>query len=765
MKPQDIRFRLGAAFGLLVMVLVCVAWQGVSHLSRLHQQMHSIVNDKLVKLQLAVEARYHTALNNRITTQVFLLEDREEINRLLAFREQNSNRITELYRSIKEKLSSPKEKQLFAVIETTRAAYVGSYKQVLAKLLEERKPREAHDIMVKSTLPLLTAYSAASTDFVRHEDDEMNRVARQADADFGAAQRQFLYWVILASLITAAIAVFSTSRVAREMNNRLRAEQSLQQAHDRLEQRVQERTKELSEEIVERKLTEQALRDSEEKLRVLSAGAQDAILMMDHEGMVTFWNAAAERLFGYSPAEVFGRSLHKLIVPPRFLSAHRESFPRWRETGEGEFIGKTLEMAARRKDGSEFPMELSLSSVRVGGHWAAIGIIRDTTERKRAAEAMARSEAKYRTLFESSCDAIMMFFPPDWKFASANGATLAMFKVRNESELTSMGPWDVSPERQPDGESSMDKARRMLDKAMEQGSLFFEWDHRRLDGEVFPATVLFTRMELDGKTGLQATIRDVTEHRRAEEKQRELELRLHEQQKMAAIGTLAGGVGHEINNPIFGIINYAQLIQDRLPTDSPLQKFAIAIGREGNRVARIVQQLIEFAEQKTEPHTPAYMADIVNAVLLRVASAFQGDQIAVRVDVPNDLPAIPCSDRQIQQVLMNLLTNAQEALNAKYPGTDTDKIVAINAREVGKDGKRWLRVTVEDHGVGVPPEIAQQVFDPFFTSKDRSQHSGSGLSMSAAIIRNHGGRLAVESEPGRYTRFYFDLPTPESKTT
>ncbi|MFA5191350.1 MAG: PAS domain S-box protein [Verrucomicrobiia bacterium] len=765
MKPRDIRFRLGAAFGLLVAVLVCVGWQGVSQLSRLHQQMQSIVEDKWAKVQLAAEARYHTALNNRITMQVFLLEDREEINRLLTLRVQNSNRITALYRAIERKLNSEKEKQLLAAVETARTPYVESYKQALTKLLDERKRDEAHAIMVQTTLPRLVAYFAASTDFVQHENNEMNRVARLADRDFAAAQQQFLIWVILASLITLAIAVFSTSRVTRETSHRMEAEQSLQQAHDQLEQRVRERTAELSKEIAERKLVEDALRESEERFRGLSAGAQDAILMIDHEGKTTFWNAAAKRLLGYSSAEVLGQNLHNLIAPARFLSAHRKAFPKWCETGEGGAIGKTLELAARRKDGSEFPMELSLSGVRVGRYWAAIGIIRDITERKKVAETMAKSEAKYRVLFESSRDAIMTTFPPDWKFTSANAATIALFRAKDEKEFISLGPWDLSPERQPDGELSKDKAKRMLGTAMEQGSHFFEWDHQRLDGEVFPATVLLTRVELDGKTGLQATIRDVTELKRSEEKQRQLELRLHEQQKMAAIGTLAGGVGHEINNPIFGIMNYAQLIQDKLPTDSPLQKFAAAIGRESNRVARIVQQLIGLAQPKAETHGPARMADIVNAVLPLVASSFRNDQITIQVDVPKNLPEVSCSEQQIQQVLMSLLTNAHEALNARYPGADANKVVAINARQVEKEGAKWLRVTVEDHGIGIPPEIAQQVFDPFFTSKDRSKHSGSGLSMSAAVIRDHGGHLAVESQPERCTRFYFDLPTPEPKTT
>ena len=138
-------------------------------------------------------------------------------------------------------------------------------------------------------------------------------------------------------------------------------------------------------------------------------------------------------------------------------------------------------------------------------------------ERKNAEGSLKVSEKKYRTLFESSRDAIMMLAPPNWVFTTGNRATIEMFKAKDEKEFTSKGPWEISPEYQPDGQLSSEKAGKMIKKAMKNGSHFFEWIHKRFDGEDFPATVLLTRIELKGKKLLQATVRDITEQKKAEE--------------------------------------------------------------------------------------------------------------------------------------------------------------------------------------------------------------------------------------------------------
>ncbi|MFA7008964.1 MAG: PAS domain S-box protein [Elusimicrobiales bacterium] len=151
------------------------------------------------------------------------------------------------------------------------------------------------------------------------------------------------------------------------------------------------------------------------------------------------------------------------------------------------------------------------------------GLLWDITEYDRLTKELLESETKYRTLFDSSQDALMTLFPPEWRFEACNAATLRLFGAKDEAQFTSVGPWVVSPERQPDGEASSVKAKRMIEAAMEKGAHFFEWTHKKIGGAAFPATVLLSRIKLGGKTGLQATVRDTSELKKTEAALRESE--------------------------------------------------------------------------------------------------------------------------------------------------------------------------------------------------------------------------------------------------
>ncbi|HNW44675.1 MAG TPA: PAS domain S-box protein [Elusimicrobiales bacterium] len=295
------------------------------------------------------------------------------------------------------------------------------------------------------------------------------------------------------------------------------------------------------EDITERKLTESRLRDQEASFRAITGAAQDAILMMNNDGMLSFWNQAAERILGWSPQEAVGRDLHELIAPERFLAAHRKAFEHFRGTGQGAAVGKTLELAARRKDGREIPVELSLSTVEIKGKWCAIGILRDISRRKNAEKALTGSETKFRSLYNGSRDALMTLAPPAWNFTSGNPATLDLFGAASEEEFETLTPGDLSPERQPDGRPSAVRAREMIEKALREGSCFFEWTHKRLNGREFPATVLLTRIELDGKALLQATVRDISALKRAEELRRSSRERLDMTLRSANMGVWSFG--------------------------------------------------------------------------------------------------------------------------------------------------------------------------------------------------------------------------------
>ena len=245
---------------------------------------------------------------------------------------------------------------------------------------------------------------------------------------------------------------------------------------------------------------------------------------------------------------------------------------------------------------------------------------------------------------------------------------------------------------------------------------------------------------------------------------KQAEASLRQAQKLESIGTLAGGVAHEINNPINGIMNYAQLISDRLGDEDPLREFAEGIIHETERVAEIVRNLLQFSRQDKQSHSPARMNDIVEQTVSLIRTIIRRDQITLKVDVPEDLPEIECRSQQIQQVLMNLLINARDALNERYPEYDADKVMTVTVRLFDREGQPWLRTTVEDHGGGIPEAIRERVFDPFFTTKDRATGTGLGLSISHGIVQDHQGELSFESEQGHYTCFHLDLPVDNGWT-
>jgi PAS domain S-box-containing protein len=366
----------------------------------------------------------------------------------------------------------------------------------------------------------------------------------------------------------------------------------------------------------------------------------------------------------------------------------------------------------------------------------------------------AAAEAKYRILFESSRDAVMTLEPPSWKFTSGNPAIVTLFRAANEADFTAHELWSLSPERQPDGSSSAAKARDMIETALRDGSHSFEWTHSRIDGETFPASVLLTRMEIDGKISLQATVRDISGQKQAE-------ACLRQQQKLASIGTLARGMAHAINNPLNGIANYAELIKDKAADQAPLVLYANEILTESRRVALMTHSLLSFTDQADRsPAAPTAWSDILSSVLPTATAAARMRGIALSCDIPANLPTVPCRPGQIGPVLLALLTNALEALEGEKAGPDEPGKVSLTARE---RSPRKVRLTVEDNGPDLPEAIWERVFDPFFTTKDRTCHTGLGLWTSRTTIHNHGGELSMESVTGKGTRFHIDLPTADAE--
>jgi len=271
-------------------------------------------------------------------------------------------------------------------------------------------------------------------------------------------------------------------------------------------------------------------------------------------------------------------------------------------------------------------------------------------------------------------------------------------------------------------------------------------------------TLVLTENLLENLSFFVCTIEDITENKALIEKNLNLEAYLRNQQKLEAIGTLAGGVAHEINNPLNGIMNYAQLIQDYANSAEDVIGYSGEILNETERIATIVKNLLQFSRNDRRHHSYSKIEDIINSTSSLIKTIMQHDQISFTVEISKNIPKLKCRNQQIQQVIMNLLTNARDSLNEKYKGYHEDKILRVNCMHFIKGPHNWIRITVEDHGNGIDNNIQTQIFDPFFTTKTRDEGTGLGLSISYGIVKDHHGELTYESEKGKYTRFFLDLP-------
>ena len=504
----------------------------------------------------------------------------------------------------------------------------------------------------------------------------------------------------------------------------------------------------------------------------------EAILITDRVGIITWVNAAFTLMTGYAPADIVGQ-------PASILVPEGQPDATYQDIQNTLLAGKVWkgELLNRRKDGALYPEEISITPVYAEGGAVThqVALKRDITERKRQEAELRETHQilegilgtipvrvfwKDRNLVYQGCNRVFardagLADPKDIigkdDFQMVWRAQAELYRADDSKVIASGRPRLLieEPQTTPGG----DTIWLLTSKVPLQNS----------EGEVL---------------GVLGTYMDVTERKRAEAERLELEKQLQDKQKLAAIGTLACGMGHEINNPIMGIINYAQLIKDRLQgKDANVEEFADEIAIEAERIAGIVRGLNTFASRGTASHLPMAISDLVESAVTATRDTLARVEITLEVNLPDSLPVIPCDRAQITQVLTSLIGNACDALNDKYPDRDDDKVIVVSAElfergseetvltsatpssdfRVPRSGSRILRLTVEDHGTGIPDAVREHIFEPFFTTKDRSVGVGSvgkglGLFVSYAVVQEHGGELTVESEPGNWTRFHIDLP-------
>ncbi len=496
--------------------------------------------------------------------------------------------------------------------------------------------------------------------------------------------------------------------------------------------------------ISERKRAEEALRKSEARYRAVTESASDAIILADAMGMIVGWNRGAEGMFGRPEAEALGQPL-TLLIPPRFRDRHLEGMKRLRAGGEPRLIGRTAELAGLRKDGTEFPAELSLSSWETPEGRFFTGMIRDVTQRKRAAE----SQARLAMAVEQAAEAVMI--------TDANATILyanpAFEKITGytREEVIGQNPRILKSGKQDDA-----FYKQMWDTLARGRVWAGRLVNRRKDGTLFEeeATISPVRDAAGQIVNYVGVKRDISNETR-------LEQQLLQAQKMEAVGRLAGGVAHDFNNLLGVIAGYGEIVYRGLAEQDPVKGKVGEILKAADRAASLTRQLLAFSrKQVLQPKILDLNA--VVADMEKMLRRLIGEDVDLETRLAPRLGSVQADQGQIEQVLMNLAVNARDAMpdggqiTVETRNADLDADYAAMHRPV-RPGP-YVLLSVTDTGSGMDAATQARIFEPFFSTKAVGKGTGLGLSTVYGIVKQSEGFIWVYSEVGLGTTFKVYLP-------
>jgi PAS domain S-box-containing protein len=276
------------------------------------------------------------------------------------------------------------------------------------------------------------------------------------------------------------------------------------------------------------------------------------------------------------------------------------------------------------------------------------------------------------------------------------------------------------------------------------------------DGRSFEKTYA-PIIDIDNERKVVVLLKDVTEKKKA------VKAMMHAEQ-LSALGELAAGVAHEINNPINGIINYAQILINNSRQGNQVFDISSRIVQEGDRIAHIVEGLLSFSKRRDEKMAIMSVEQSLSNSLALAASQLRKEQIIVQMETAETLPSIYAQPYEIEQVFINIVSNARYALNKKYPGADNNKILRVTTGMIENDDRSFVRIVFRDHGGGIPKENLPKVIHPFFTTKSERKSTGLGLSISHGIVETLNGRLTIASKEPEFTEVCVELPlVPEQR--
>ena len=483
--------------------------------------------------------------------------------------------------------------------------------------------------------------------------------------------------------------------------------------------------------VTEERRARDAVAQSETRYRNLFETATDAIFTLDAHGVFTSANLATCQISGYGRDELLGRGI-ELLLDDEEANAVKVHFK--------EALGgapQRYECHFYRKDRERRVASVTNTPIQRGNTVIGIlGIARDLTADRAREEALVRSEARYLRLVESASDAIFTI-DADGRVTSVNRA-LERAIGRSRGELYGMRFIDVI--EASDRQAVWSHFEATLRGERVRGEIRY----RDAQNALRVGSVTMTPIVEDGRvTGCLGIVRDMTEERMLAEQ-------LLQREKLAAVGQLVSGVAHELNNPLAGIMAFSQLMLAMSGATPDQQDALVTIHKEAKRAAKIVSNLLIFARQRHPERTDADLNQVMQDTVELRRYALRTHQIDVDVELDPDLPLTWADAFQLQQVILNLLTNAEQALK----NHDGEKRITLRTSRQGE----LIIASVADTGPGIPPDELDQIFNPFFTTKPVGEGTGLGLSISDAIIREHGGQMRVSSRPGEGAVFTVELP-------
>lgn len=498
-----------------------------------------------------------------------------------------------------------------------------------------------------------------------------------------------------------------------------------------------------------------------EMLEALFEHAFQLMGVLDAEGTVLTTNRAALAIIGKEETEVIGKPFWETPWWSHDSKAQTELREAISKAATGCFV--RLEATHLGADGFMRVVDFSLTPFRdeTGQVRWLFPEGRDVTDRKQAELALRESEEKFRQIYQKSYDGILLLDGD--RFVDCNPAVLEMMRC-TEPELMRMHPWELSPPTQPDGRPSPDKALEMISLAHAKAGHRFEWTHRRTDGEDFPVEVTLTPFPLGGREMLYTTWRDITDRKQEERERLALERRVLHAQKLESLGILAGGFAHDFNNLMTAMMGRLDLAAMDFPDGHPALAHIKIMENILDRATDLTRQMLAYSGKGRFVVGPADLSKVARDMALLLSSSLS-KKVQLELDLPVGLPSIEGDVAQLQQVLLNLVTNASDAIGDRLGKiriatgmTDLrPEDLADFLAEMTPTPGLHVFLKVSDTGCGIAPEAMTRIFEPFFSTKEAGR--GLGLAALLGILRAHHGALRIASLPGGGTTFQLYFPS------